>query len=73
MSETKNAHIVLAGKPEGKRPLAGPLCRWKDNIKMDLKAVEWIQLAQYRDRCQDLLNKVMYVRLPLKAGNSLTS
>ena len=43
------------GKPEGKRPLGIPWCRWEDNIKMDLQAVvcanmEWIELAQDRDR-----------------------
>ena len=47
---------VLVGKPEGKRPLGRPRCRWEDNnIKMDLQEVgcggmDWIELAQYRDR-----------------------
>jgi len=46
---------VLAGKPEGKRPLGSPKHRWDDNVKMDLKAVgcggmDWIKLVQDRDR-----------------------
>ena len=45
------------GKPEGKRPLGGHRLRWKDNIKMDLQEVgcgsmDWIELAQDRDRWQ---------------------
>ena len=48
---------VLVGKPEGKRPLGRPRYRWEDNIKMDLQEVgcecmDWIDLAQNRDRCQ---------------------
>jgi hypothetical protein len=37
MGETRNAHSILVGKPEGKRPLRRPRRRWVDNIKMDLK------------------------------------
>jgi hypothetical protein len=52
------------GKPEGKRPLRRPRCRWEDEIRMDLReigweSVEWIQLAQDRDQCQALVNMVM--------------
>ena len=48
-------HIVLVGKPEGKRPLGRPRRRWEDNIKMDLREVgcdpgEWIYLAEDRDQ-----------------------
>jgi len=55
MGETKHAYIFFVGKPEGKRPLGRPRSRWDDNIKMDLKEVEWwsmdwIDLAQDRDR-----------------------
>jgi hypothetical protein len=39
--EKKNAYRVLLGKPEGKRPLGRPRCRWEDNIKMDLKEIGW--------------------------------
>jgi hypothetical protein len=51
----RNAYRILAGKPEGKRPLGRPRCRYVDNIKMDLIVVEWggmdwICLAQDRDQ-----------------------
>jgi hypothetical protein len=36
MRVTRNVYRVLVGKPEGKRPLGRPRCRWVDNIKMDL-------------------------------------
>ena len=47
---------ILVGNPEGKRPLGRPRRRWEDNIKMNLQEVacagmEWIMLAQDRDRC----------------------
>ena len=60
---------VLVGKPEGKRPLGRPKHRWEDNNKMDLQEVgcggmKWIELAQYRDRWQALMNGVMNLRVP---------
>jgi len=60
---------VLVGKPEGKRPLERPRCRWENNIKMDLQEVEcggmdWIELAQDRDRWRTLLNAVMNLWVP---------
>jgi hypothetical protein len=53
--EKRNAFRILVGKPEGKRPLAGPRHRWVDNIKMDLGGIgwggmDWIDLAQGRDQ-----------------------
>jgi hypothetical protein len=36
-----NAYMILVGKPEGKRPLGRPRCRWVDNIKMDFRDIEW--------------------------------
>ena len=59
----------LMGKPEGNRPLRRSRCRWDDNIKMDLQEVEcsgmdWIDLAQDRDRWRALVNVVMNVRVP---------
>ena len=58
---------VLVGKPEGKRPLGRPRRRWDDDIKMDLHEVEcggvdWIELAQDRDRWRALVNAVMNLR-----------
>jgi hypothetical protein len=52
------------GKPEGKRPLGRPRRRWVDNIKLDLREirwndVDWIDLAQGRDKCRAFVNTVM--------------
>ena len=57
------------GKPEGKKPLGRPRRRWEDNNKMDLKEVgfggmDWIELAQDRDRWRTLVNAVMNRRVP---------
>jgi hypothetical protein len=56
------------GKPEEKRPLERPRRRWEDGIKMDLgeigwEGVEWIHLAQDRDRWQALVNAVMNLQV----------
>jgi hypothetical protein len=53
MGEKGNAYRILVGKPEGKRPIGRPRCRWVDNIKMDLReigwdGVEWIGLKWFR-------------------------
>jgi hypothetical protein len=76
MGETRNACIVV-GKPEGKRQLGKPGCRWEDNIITDLRemgweGVDWIHLAQYRDQWLALVNTVKNLRVPLNAGNLLT-
>jgi hypothetical protein len=39
MGEGRGVYRVLVGRPEGKRPLGRPMCRWKDNIKMDLREI----------------------------------
>jgi hypothetical protein len=59
----------LVGKPEGKRPLGKPRHRWEDNIKMNLQEVEcggmdWIELAQDRERCWALVNAVKNFWVP---------
>jgi hypothetical protein len=58
MGERRGIYGVLVGKPEGKRPLERLRCRWEDNIKMDLqemgcKGMDWIDLAQDRDRWRE--------------------
>jgi len=60
---------VLVGKYEGKRPLGRPRRRWEDNIKVDLQDVgcgsmDWIDLAQDRDRWRAIVNVVMNLRVP---------
>ena len=61
---------VLVGKPEGRRPLGGrPRSRWEKNIKIELQEVgcecmDWIELAQDRDRWRALVTAVMNLRVP---------
>jgi hypothetical protein len=58
------------GKPEGKRPLGRPRCRWVDNIKMDLRArmgwcgLDLIDKVQDRDQWRALVNMVLNLRVP---------
>jgi hypothetical protein len=64
MVERRGVCEVLVGKPERKRPLGRPRRRWEDSIKMDLQEVDWIELAQDRDRWRALVNVVMNLRVP---------
>ena len=69
MGEERGVYRVLVGKPEGKRPLGRPRHRWVDNIRMDLQKVgcgymDWIRLAQDRDRWQTLMSSVMNLWVP---------
>ena len=69
MGERRGVYRVLVGKPEGKGPLGRPRCRWEDNIKMDLQEVgcwgmDWIDMAQDRDRWQALVNSEMNLMVP---------
>jgi hypothetical protein len=69
MGEKRNAYRLLVGKAEGKRPLERSRCRWVDNIKLDLLGigwggVDWIGLAQDRDKWRALVNAVMNLRVP---------
>jgi hypothetical protein len=68
MGERRGAYRALVGKPEGRRPIGRPRRRWEDNIKMDLREVawggmDWINLAQDRDRWRALVNTVMNLRV----------
>jgi hypothetical protein len=69
MGEVRGAYNILVGKPERRRPLRRPRCRWEDNIKIDLGEMgfgdtDWIHLAQDRDRWRALVNTVMSLRVP---------
>jgi hypothetical protein len=65
----RGIYRVLVEKPEGKGPLGRPGCRWEDNFKMDLQEVgcggmDWIKLAEGRDRWPALVNGVMNLQFP---------
>jgi hypothetical protein len=69
MGEMRNAYRILVGKLEGTRSLGRPRRTWAENIKMDLEEIvwdgmDWIQLAQDRDRWRALVNTVMNLRVP---------
>jgi hypothetical protein len=73
--EKRNAYRILVGKPEGRRPLGRPRCMWVDNIKIHLREIgwdgmDWIDLAQDRDRCRALVNTVMNLRVLKMPGSS---
>jgi hypothetical protein len=69
VGEVRGAYNILVGKLEGRRQLERPRRRWEDNIKMDLGEigfgdVDWIHLAQDRDRWRALVNMVMSLWVP---------
>jgi hypothetical protein len=68
MGEGRKVYRLLVEKPEGNRPLERPRRRWEDGIRMDLReigcgGVEWIHLAQGRDRWRAVVNAVMNLRV----------
>jgi hypothetical protein len=68
MREEREVYKVLVGNPEGKRPLGRPRRRWEDGIRMDLRyiglgGVDWIRLAQDRDRWRAVVSAVMNLRV----------
>jgi hypothetical protein len=65
----RNAGKILVAKPEGKRPLRTPRNRWEDYIKLDIRKtgfgdVDWIHMAQDRDRWWAVVNTVMNLQVP---------
>jgi len=78
VGEERRVNRVLVGKLEGRRSLGRPRRRWVDNIRMNLQEMgcgnmDCVGLAQDRDRRRTLVSAVMNLRVPLNAGNSLTS
>jgi hypothetical protein len=77
MGELRNAYDILVKKPEWKRPLRRPRCRWEDNIRMDhretgLEGLDWLHLTQDREQCWPLVNMIMNLWVPQKVGDFLT-
>jgi hypothetical protein len=69
MGKGRGVYRFFVGKPEGKNPLGRPRRRWEDNINMDLQevgcgAMDWIELAEDRDRRRALVHAVMNLRIP---------
>jgi hypothetical protein len=69
MGDKTDAHTVLVGKPQGKRPRVRPKSIWENNIKMTLQEVkwggmDWIDLAQDRDRWRAHVNTIINIRVP---------
>jgi len=69
MGQSRGFYRDLVGELEEKRALRKPRCRWGDNIEMDIQEVgfgrlDWIDLAQYRDRWRAVVNAVMHFRVP---------
>ena len=78
MGERRGVHRIMVGKPEWKRPLGRLRRRWENNIKIYLQEVgcggmDWIELAQGRDRRQALVNAAMNIWGPWNAENLLTN
>jgi hypothetical protein len=69
MGDGRGTYRVLGWRPDGKRPYGRRMRRWEGNIKMELQemgwgVVDWINLAQDRDRWRTVINVLMYLRVP---------
>jgi ribosome biogenesis protein Nip4 len=69
MGKVRGTYNILVGRSEARRPLGRPKRRWEDNIKIELREigfgdVNWIHLAEDRDRWRALVNKVMNLQVP---------
>jgi hypothetical protein len=69
MGEGRGAYRILVGRPEGRRPLGRPRCRWEDNIKTNLqevgwRVVDWFDVSQDKGRWRAVVNAVMILRVP---------
>jgi hypothetical protein len=69
MEDMRNAYKILIGKPEGKRPLARPRCRWEDYIRVGhteigWKGVDWMHMPYNRDQWWALTNTAMKFQVP---------
>ena len=79
MGESRSLYrIIWWGNLREREHLEDPRLRWEDNIKIDLQeeeceGMDWIDLAQDRDKLRALVNAVMSLRIPQNAGNFLTS
>jgi hypothetical protein len=78
MREKLNVYKILVRKPEGKRPLGRPICRWEDTIEINFIGIswggtDWIDLAHGKDQWRALLNMVMNNRVPQHFEKFLSS
>jgi hypothetical protein len=73
MVKMRKACSIWVGKTAGKRQLERPKRRWEDNIRIWWDRLDWIHLAQDSDQWRALVNMVMKLWVPYKAGNFLTT
>jgi hypothetical protein len=78
MGKKRNAYRILEERAEGKRSLGRPRRRWEDDIKMDLREIEWsaldwIDLPQDKDQCRNLVNSVIKIQALQNVGKFLSS